>query len=141
MHLALSDQTLATQEIAPASASSGAKNGAGVDMQGWEGVAFHISIGAITGAGVADARVTEDDNSGFNSQTNITNAALTQIPAANANTLHIIDVYRPSQRYVRCVLTPADNTVVYAVTAVRYRRAGLLPPTQAANQTVKVAAN
>lgn len=139
MHLSLSDQTLATQELGPASASSGAKNGAGVDMQGWEGVAFYINIGAITGAGVIDARVEEDDNSGFNTPANITDAALTQV--ANANTIQIIDVYRPTSRYVRLVATPAANTVLYTAMAIRYRRAGLLPATQAAEQTVKVAAN
>lgn len=132
----LSAEVLATQALGPASASSGAKLGAGVDMQGWDGVMFVINIGAITGAGVADAYVVRDDNSGFNSQTNINGAVLTQV--VNANTLQIIDVFRPSERYVRLILTPGANTVLYSATAIRYRRSGLLPPSQSAEQVVRV---
>lgn len=147
-HGSLADRVLVTQEVAPASASSGAKNGAGVDMAGWDGVLFAISVGAITGAGVIDGRAESDDNSGFNSATNVSgvnatganvNAALTQV--VNANTTQLIDVYKPSERYVRCVVTPAANTVAYAVTAIRYRAGGLLPPTQSAEQTIRVRCN
>lgn len=135
----LSSEVLATQSLGPASASSGAKLGAAIDMQGWDGVTYLINIGAITGSGVADAYVVRDDNSSFTSQTNIANAAVAQMTAAN--TLHIIDVWKPTERYNRIILTPADNTVLYSVTAVRYRRAGILPPTQSATQVVSVAEN
>jgi hypothetical protein len=147
-HNSLADSVLVTQELGPATAASGAKNGTGVDMQGWDGVMFVVNTGAITGAGVLDGRAEMDDNSGFNTPTNVSgvnatgstlNAALTQI--SNANGVAIIDVYRPSERYVRAVLTPAVNSVLYSCVAVRYRRAGVLPPTQSATEVVRVRAN
>lgn len=135
----LSAEVLPIQSIGPASASSGAKLGAAVDMQGWDGVMYVINIGAITGSGVADAYVVSDDNSSFTSQTNINGAALTQV--VNANTMQIIDVFKPTERYNRIILTPAANTVAYSVTAVRYRRSGILPASPVAEQTVVVAQN
>jgi hypothetical protein len=133
----LSKNVLVSQEVTHRSITGGAVNGAGVDMQGWDGVMFIVDLDAVTGSGTLDARVVRDDNSGFNSATNISGAALTQM--VNANTAGIIDVYRPSERYVRAVITQAANTVIAGVTAVRYRRTGILPPTQSAAEVVVVA--
>lgn len=148
IHMGLSDKVLVTTEIQPQSAGAGAVNGAGVDMQGWEGVMFLINVGAITGSGTFDARAVSDDNSGFNSVTNITgqdasganaNAAIAQATAANG--VHILEVYRPTERYVRLIGTVAVNTVAFGASAIRYRRAGILPPTQSAVQRVLVRQN
>ena len=136
----LSQNVLVSQEVTHRSITGGAVNGAGVDMQGWDGVMFIFDLDAVTGSGTLDARVVRDDNSGFNSATNITNAALTQM--TNANTSGIIDVFRPSERYVRAVITQAANTVIAGVTAIRYNRNGkVLPPTQSAAEVVKVVEN
>lgn len=147
-HQSLADSVLTTLEIAPKSSSSSTTNGAGVDMAGWDAVMFIVSVGAISTGGKLDGYVDGDDNSGFNTATNISgvnatganvNAVLTQV--SNANTTHIIDVYRPSERYVRLNLTPSDNTVLHGAIAMRYRRTGILPPTQAAEQVVRVRQN
>ena len=139
-HDSLADRTLMSMAVNPASLS-GATNGSAIDMQGWDGCCFVISIGAITGAGSLDAKVQSDDNSGFNSATDITNAALTQVVAATNNNVAVIDVYRPTERYLRLVLTQAVNTVLAGATAIRYRRSGILPPTQSAVQVVRLAQN
>jgi hypothetical protein len=139
-HLGIMDQVLVTQVIPPQS-SNAVVNGSAVDMQGWEGVAFVINLGAFTGAAVVDARVVGDDNSGFNSQTNITGAALTQVTSASPNNVAVIEVWRPTERYVRLVVTPATNTAAISASAIRYRRGGLTPPTQAVIEHIKVAQN
>ena len=137
-HQSPTDSFLISQSHPPVSMGSGAVNGNVIDMAGWMGCAFVIEVGAITGAGTLDARVTRDDNSGINSATNITNAALTQVAAAANNNVFVIDVRNPAERYLRLVLTQAANTVIAGATAIRYGRDGILPPTASAIQTVKV---
>lgn len=140
MHQGLADNVLITQELAPQAATT-VQTGDGVNVIGWDGVQFAINLGAFTGAAVCDARVVGSANANFSGATNVANAALVQVPAANNNNLFIIDVYKPTNLYLRCLVTPAANTLLLAVTATRYKRGGVLPPTQAALQYVKVQEN
>lgn len=135
-HLGLSDEVLTTMHITLRSASS-VVNGTAVDMQGWDAVRFVIPHGTFGVNSTLDGLVQTDDNSGFNSATNVANSNLTQI--VNANGVAIIEVYRPTERYVRLQLTPAVNAIIHGATADQYRRNGILPPTQSAVQYVKVA--
>lgn len=140
MHQGLSDHVLTTQEIPPQNASS-VQSGAGVNMVGWDGVRFTVNLGQFIGSAVCDARVVGSANANFSGQVNVTNAAITQAVAANANNVWTIDVLRPTNLYLRCLVTPAANNVLISVTADRYKRGGVLPPTQAAIQSVKVVEN
>ena len=140
-HGSLADRTDTKIAVPPQSFGAGAITGATIDTLGWDGACFEISIGAITGAGVMDAYVKRDAASAFTTSTNVTNAALTQVTNANPNTTHVIDVYRPSARYLKLIMTQATNTVVAGATVTLYRRSGLLPPTSSAIQVVKVAEN
>lgn len=132
---------LATVEINPSSPGAGT-NGTGVDMQGWDRVVFHCAVGVIGNGGTLDLRVVGSANSNFSGAVNITNAAVVQLPNTQPNVVVSIDVYRPTNRYVRVVATPATNNANISVIAVRYRGAGNLPPTQPTNyQYVSVAEN
>lgn len=139
-HSALADKVLVSQVIPPQSLTA-LVNSSAVDMSGWDGVQFVIAHGVFGAAGTLNAYVQRDDNSGFNSPTNVANAALTQITNAAPNGVAIIDVYRPSERYVRIAVTGQTNGVQAGVTAHRYRRNGILPPTQAAVQVVRIVEN
>jgi len=139
-HLSLADSVLVAQDIADQIASAGV-NGTVMDMQQWDGVLYIFNIGAMANGATFDARVMSSPNSNFSTNANITNAAITQLTnAANTNVV-MIDVYRPTDRYLKTVSTPATANVTYGSVAIRYRRTGLLPPTQLAVQTVKVQAN
>lgn len=141
-HIGSTADDLIAQEIAPQSMTGGAAvNGSGVDMSGFEDALFVVHVGAITGAGTLAARLESDDNSSFTTPTNITNAALVNVTNTTPNNVMILGVARPTERYVRCVVTQATNTVVAGVTSIRKRRTGLLPPTAAASQTVVVKSN
>lgn len=140
MHQGLSDRVLSSQELAPQNATT-VQSGTGVNMTGWDGVQFQINLGAMTGSAVCDARVVGSANSNFSGQVNVSGAALTQVAAANGSNLYIIDVYKPTNLYVRCLVTPAVNNVLLSVVANRYKRGGVLPPTAAALQTVKIVEN
>lgn len=141
-HSALADSVLFTaNHIKVQALVASAVNGVALDMQGWDGVEFLIPYGIFGASGTLDGLVQRDDNSGFNSPTNITNSNLTQVLAANANGLAIVDVYRPSERYVRLQLTGQTNGVTAGAIACQYRRNGVLPPTQSAAQVVRVTEN
>jgi hypothetical protein len=119
---------------------AGAVNGTAVDMQGWDGCLFVIPYGVFGASGTLTGLVQKDDNSGFNSPTNVTNSAITQVNAANANAGVAVDIYQPGERYVRMQLTGQTNGVTAGVIAIQYRRTGVLPPTQTLVELVRVVA-
>lgn len=138
----------ATQHIAPATASTGSYGitGTAVDMQGWEGCVFLISIGAMVASGTFDAKVQSAAASAFGTAHDITNAALTQLAAATgASKLYAIDVKAQTMtaanagdRYLRIAAQgDGSHNVTYDVVAITYRRNGALPPTAPA-QLVEV---
>lgn len=138
MHDSLSDSVLTTLHLSGRSASAVA-NGTAVDMSGWDGARFVISLGTFGVNSTFDGLCQTAPDSGFNTVTNVANSNLTQI--VNANGVAIVDIYRPTARYIRFQATPAVNAIVYSVVVDQYRRNGILPPTQAAVQTIRVAQN
>lgn len=140
MHMGLSDSVLTTLHLSGRSTSAVA-NGTGLDMKGWDGVQFIVSLGTFGVNSTFDGLVQTAPDSGFNTVTNVANSNLTQIPAANANCVAVVEVWRPTARYVRFQATPAVNAVVWSVVANQFRRTGILPPTQSAQQVVRVAQN
>jgi hypothetical protein len=139
-HDSLSDSVLTTLHLSARSASAVA-NGTAVDMKGWDGARFIITIGSYGVNSTFDGLVQTAPDSGFNTVTNVANSSLAQIPAGNANCIAIVDVFRPTARYIRFQATPAVNAITYSVVVDQYRRNGILPPTQAAQQVVRVAQN
>lgn len=133
---------LSTVEVNSKDGAAASSNGAGVDMQGWDGVIFQAIVGTIGNGGTFDMRVVESANSNFSGAVNITGAALTQVPNTQPNTVYSIDVFRPTNRYVRVNATVGTNNVNYGVIAHRYRHVGRAPLTLPTNsQYVTVAAN
>jgi len=134
----LLEQNLVKREID--AVSSTGENGVGVDMQGWDGVVFILTIGA--GAATKDYKAQSDTAPGFGTAADIAGSAITQLGAGVVNKVLAIDVYRPTNRYVRSVFA-AGGAVVHSAISVRYRATGRLPVTQDQNtqQLVKVLQN
>ena len=139
-HLSLADSTLVSLDIAPQIASANV-NGTEVDMQGWEGCMFVFNLGVMASTATFDARVVSSANANMAGNTNVTNAALTQVTTSKPNNCFIIDVWRPSDRYLRTATQPATANSYLSGVAIRYRHTGILPPTQAASEIVSVAVN
>lgn len=138
-HASLADSVkILGQHIKTQALVAAAVNGTAIDMQGWDGVLFVIPYGVFGTSGTLTNVVQRDDNSGFNSPTNIANSSITQVNAANANATAMVDVYQPSERYVRLQLTGQTNGVTATGIAIQYRRTGILPMTQDANELVRV---
>jgi hypothetical protein len=142
-HLGLSDSVLMTSHISTRALVATAVNGTAVDMAGWDDVAFLVQAGVFGTNGTLDGLIQTSVNSGFDSTNvvNVANSNLTQIPAANANAILILEIARPTARYVRLQLTGQTNGVTAGATAMQYRRNGILPPTQVAQQVIKVQQN
>lgn len=131
---------LVTLDVASVIGTTNA-NGTAIDMAGWDGCLFVFNVGAIVTTGTFDARIVSSANSNMSGNTNITNAALVQVVAGGNTNTYQIDVWRPTNRYIRSALVPATANVTVGSIAIRYRASGLLPVTQGAIQTVRVAQN
>lgn len=140
MHQSLADRVLITQDIAGTIASANT-NGTAVDMQGWDGCLFVFNLGTMVNGATFDARVVSSANANMSGAANITNAAVTQLTNASNANMVAIDVWRPTLRYLRTATMPATANTTFASVAIRYRRGGILPPTQTMLQVVKVAEN
>lgn len=139
-HDSLSDSVLVTLDIAAQTASANV-NGTAMDMSGWDGCLYVFNVGAMASGATFDARIVQSANSNMSGATNITNAAITQLTStSNTNSVHI-DVWRPTNRYIRSATQPATANSTFSSVALRYRASGVLPVTQTAVQTVKVQVN
>lgn len=142
MHQSPADVMKFSQSIDPQSlAASSTTNGSSVDMQGWEGVLFVLQLGATDGTTDMKAQDSADDTT----FADISGAALTQIAGTGDNKIYLLDVWRPSARYVRPVVTTGAGAAAdfEAVLALQYRRSGNSPITQHADvgELVKKAVN
>lgn len=139
-HNSLADSVLASIDV-PSQIASAGVNGTVIDMDGWDGCMYVFNLGAMTSGATFDARVMSSANANFSGNANVTSAALVQVTTATPNNVFVIDIFRPSQRYLKTVTTPATANTQFASLAIRYKRNGILPPTQAALQTIRVIAN
>jgi hypothetical protein len=135
-HSGLSDSVLTRNVKSPANVSGTVVNSSGIDMQGWEGARFVINVGVLGTNGTADCSVIASINSNMSGATLVTGSALTQV--VNANSVQIIDVFRPQKRYLALAAAGHTNGAVLSATVDLYRRSGILPATQVAEQHVKV---
>lgn len=140
-HSALADKVLTSAVVAPVSLTATPVNGTVIDMSGWDGVQFVIPIGVIGAGGTLDAKVQSANNLAMTGAADIPGAAIVQVPTAGGSNVVIIDVYRPTLRYLRLVMTGHAAGALAGAVAQRYRRAGILPPTQAATQVIRVIQN
>jgi hypothetical protein len=112
---------------------------AGVDMAGYDRVAFDIAIGTAVSGAVFDAWCVESNESNLGNTTNIGRAnnssapiAITQatLSANMNNTVRTLEVYRPAKRYVGVTLkTATQNITTVSVTSRKWRGSGVIPAT------------
>ena len=148
MHLSLSDSVLVAQDIAPQTASANV-SGTVMDMQGWDGCMYEFNIGAMASGATFTASILNSANANMsvnavvnsNVTGTVVNANLASVANTSNTNIAILDVWRPSLRYVQSLAQPAVANVTFGSVAIRYRRTGVLPPTQTAIQQVKIAAN
>lgn len=104
------------------------QNTTSVDMAGFDGCRFVADLGALTATQVTSLKVQgSTDNSNWS---DITGAATAAMADADSSKTLIVDVIRPTQRYLRgVVLRATANAVINCVLAEQYRLR-TLPATQ-----------
>jgi hypothetical protein len=122
---------------APLTASNSIDDNSDIlDMSGWEGVVFITPITDIVSGGVATLKVEQNTANSNTGMAAVAGGSATVTSGGNDDendTLLIVDVYKPLERYVQAVLTSATQDVAYGSTiAIRYgKRVG--PITEASS--------
>lgn len=117
---------------APVSAGSSIDDNSDIiDMQGWDGVMFIVPITDSVATGVATLTVEQNDDNSDTGMAALSGANATATCAVNDDlndSLLVVDVYRPRERYVQAVLTSATANIAFGNTiAVLYNKKGKKP--------------
>jgi hypothetical protein len=117
--LNLSKETKVTLVQAPLADGQTDPDSSSVDMLGFEGVMFIGIAGTITGNGTVSLKASQSSNNAdFNDLSGI---VATTVAASDDDSFLLLDVYRPTDRYVRTTLTRAvDNSVYGGTIAIQY---------------------
>ena len=126
------------QEVgAPVAAAANTdQNSDRLDMQGWDGVIFIVPITDSVATGVAKLQVEQNTSDSDTGMAALSGAAATITSAVDDDvndTLLVVDVYKPRERYVQGVITSATQNIAFGNTiAIQYR--GIkMPVTQPAS--------
>lgn len=95
-------------------------NGATLDMQGFEGVLVVVTMGAITSGAATSIKMQQDSASGMGTAADLLGTAQTIADDDDEQTFYI-DLYKPTERYVRLVVDRGtQNAVVASATYYQY---------------------
>ena len=111
----LSENVKVTTALDYASGSAD-RNGATLDMQGYEGVLMIVKLAAVATGAVTSIKAQQDSASGMGTAADLAGTAQT-IADDDDNQVFIIDLYQPQERYVRLVVDK-DGTNAVAESAI-----------------------
>lgn len=91
-----------------------------IDMQGFEGVMFTALFGNLTATAVTGIKVQQGNQSDGSDAQDLAGSAVS-IADTGSNKALITEIYKPSKRYVRCVVTRGTaNAVIDGVIAQQF---------------------
>lgn len=97
------------------------QNGTALDMSGFDGVVFIAAFGALTATQVTQIKAQQDTDSGMGTAQDLAGTLVGPLADTDGNKLLVLDVYRPRERYVRCVVDRGTaNAVIDGVVAIQY---------------------
>ncbi|PKN93011.1 MAG: hypothetical protein CVU44_11305 [Chloroflexi bacterium HGW-Chloroflexi-6] len=107
-----------------------------IDMMGYDGVVFICPVTDSVQGGVATLKAEQDDANADGGMAALTGASATATSAGNDDLndkLLVVDVYRPTKRYVQAVRTSATQNIAFGnVIAILYKGKAL-PPSEHAS--------
>jgi len=116
----LSRHIKVTQALAYASGTA-ARNGAEVDMQGWDGVIAIVTMATIASSAVGDIHWEQDTATGMGSAQDLTGTAIATDEESD-DEIFVSDLYRPLERFVRIVVTKdASNAAAESAIYIQYK--------------------
>jgi hypothetical protein len=91
-----------------------------VDCAGYQGVVFFTTFGVITAGAVTSIKVQQDIDAAGATMADLLGSGITVADDDDGQTF-AIEIYRPRERYLRCVVDRAtQNAVVGEIYAIRY---------------------
>lgn len=97
------------------------------DMAGFEGIVFMTTFGTITSGAVTSIKAQQGTDATVTDAADLLGSAITVADDDDGQTF-MIDIYRPRERYVRCVVDRGtQNAVVGEIYALQYDKRGVLP--------------
>lgn len=127
-----------TRVMNAVAAGTTAQNGTTLDMSGWDGVLFVASLGTLTATQVTSLKAQQGNAANLSDAQDLANTLTGPMADGDSNKCLVLDVYRPTDRYVRCVVGRGTaNAVIDGVIAIQYR-GRKAPVTQ---DTTTIAAN
>ncbi len=105
------------------------QNSSVIDMQGFEGITFTAIFGTLTATAVTGIKVQQGNQSDGSDAQDLAGSAVS-IPDTGSNKVLITEIYKPTKRYVRCIVTRGTaNAVIDGVIAQQFG-ARIDPPVQ-----------
>lgn len=96
--------------------------GTAVDTRGYDGVVFVAALGALTATQVTSLKAQQGAQANGSDAVDIPGAATTAMADGDSNRLAVVDVRRPTSRYVRPVVVRGTAmAVIDGVIAILYR--------------------
>ncbi len=111
----LGKQVKISTAVTPAAGVAGATdiNGATLDMNGYEGVLMVCRFGVITSDAVTSVKAQQGAESNLSDAADLEGTGIT-VADDDDNQLFVIDLYRPTEQYVRLVVDRATQNAVVA---------------------------
>lgn len=96
--------------------ASADRNGATLDMAGFDGVAAIVKFGTIAAGAVTSVKMQYGDESDLSDAVDVTGLSIS-VAADDDDQVFILDLFRPTKRYVRLVVDKdaANNTAEMAL--------------------------
>lgn len=117
----LPDIKIIYDAVAATAAGTTAVNGSIIDMAGYEGVVFVVRFGTLTATQVTKIKAQQDSDSGGGTMADLVGTASTALADGDGGKVLALDVFRPIERYVRCVVVRGTaNAVVEGGFAILY---------------------
>jgi hypothetical protein len=111
-----------TRVLNAVAAGTSSQNGSVLDMSGWDGVLFVAALGTLTATQVTGLKAQQGAQANLSDAADLAGTAVGPMADADSNKCLALDVYRPLERYVRCVVTRGTaNAVIDGVMAIQYR--------------------
>lgn len=104
-----------------------------VDMQGFDGCMFVVCLGDVTNACALEFTAQQSPYANAAGAADLDDATITNTAAGASNTVALVDVVRPSERYLRLkILRGSQDANVDSVVAIQYDPK-VMPTTHNAN--------
>ena len=117
----ITPQTKITRVVNATAAGITNVNGTAVDMAGYDGVRFIVALGAGAASSVGQVKAQDSDTLGGAYNDIAGSAGTVFTPTTDDNKVWVLDIYRPTHRFVRPVVIRATgNTTIDSVVAEQY---------------------